>query len=82
MSKTSTNVSPSVHEWSCWRHEHIKNMTCGGCARSVTKAIQSVDAEAKVTIDPNTRKVDVASQRPHADFEAALQRVGYPAAAA
>ena len=41
---------------------HIKNMTCGGCARSVTKAIQSVDAQAKVTIDPNTRKVDVANR--------------------
>ena len=25
---------------------HIENMTCGGCARGVTKAIQSVDAEA------------------------------------
>lgn len=61
---------------------HIKNMTCGGCARSVTKAIQSVDAQAKVTIDSNTRKVDVASQRARADFEAALQRAGYPAAAA
>ncbi|HEV7283722.1 MAG TPA: heavy-metal-associated domain-containing protein [Kaistia sp.] len=32
---------------------HIKNMSCGGCARSVTKAIQGVDAQAKVTIDPN-----------------------------
>ncbi len=52
----------------------IKNMACGGCARSVTKAIQSVDAQAKVTIDTKARKVDV--------FEAALQRAGYPAAAA
>lgn len=60
----------------------IKSMTCGGCARSVTKAIQSVDAAAQVTIDPNTRKVDVTSQRPRGDFEAALQRAGYPAAAA
>lgn len=61
---------------------HIKNMSCGGCARSVTKAIQSVDAQAKVTIDPDTRKVEVASMRPRADFEMALQRAGYPAAAA
>ena len=27
---------------------HIENMTCGGCARSVTKAIQSVDPQAEV----------------------------------
>ncbi len=26
---------------------HIENMTCGGCARSVTKAIQSVDPARK-----------------------------------
>jgi len=26
----------------------IENMTCGGCARSVTKAIQSVDPNATV----------------------------------
>ena len=25
---------------------HIENMTCGGCVRSVTKAIQSVDPQA------------------------------------
>jgi copper chaperone len=47
----------------------------------VTKAIQSVDAQAKVTIDPNTRKVEATSQRPRADFEAALQRAGHSAAA-
>jgi copper chaperone CopZ len=29
----------------------IDNMTCGGCARSVTKAIHSVDPHAKVDID-------------------------------
>ncbi len=58
---------------------HIKNMSCGGCARSVTKAIQSVDPQAKVTVDQDTRNVDVASDRPKAEFEAALQHVGYPA---
>ena len=31
---------------------HIENMTCGGCVRSVTKAIQSVDPSAEVTADP------------------------------
>ena len=31
---------------------HIENMTCGGCARSVTKAIQSVDPTAEVNAIP------------------------------
>jgi len=60
---------------------HIQNMTCGGCARSVTKAIQSVDPAAKVSVDPSTRKVDITSERPRVEFETALRRVGYPAAA-
>lgn len=37
----------------------IENMTCGGCARSVTKAIQSVDPNATVKPDPAARTVKV-----------------------
>lgn len=59
---------------------HIENMTCGGCARSVTKAIQSVDPAAKVTTDPATRKVEIVSDQPRAAFEAVLEEAGYPAA--
>ncbi len=29
----------------------IENMTCGGCARSVTKTIQKVDPAAEVEVD-------------------------------
>jgi copper chaperone len=60
----------------------IENMTCGGCAKSVTKAILSVDPSAKVVTDPGARKVEVASDQPRAAFEAVLQEAGYPAAAA
>lgn len=59
---------------------HIQNMTCGGCARGVTKAIQSVDPQAKVTADPANRTVEVVSNRPRTEFEPALARAGYPAA--
>jgi copper chaperone CopZ len=27
---------------------HVEGMTCGGCARGVTRAIQAVDAHARV----------------------------------
>lgn len=58
---------------------HIENMTCGGCARSVTKAIQSVDPAARVETDPAIRKVVVTSSLPRSDFEAVLAEAGYPA---
>ncbi len=61
---------------------HIENMTCGGCARSVTKAIQSVDPSAKVTTDPATRRVEIFSDQPRGAFEAVLAKAGYPAAVA
>ncbi|WP_418647740.1 heavy-metal-associated domain-containing protein [Thauera butanivorans] len=61
---------------------HIENMTCGGCARGVTKAIQSVDADAKVTADPPNRLVEVESSAPQAQIEAALQEAGFPPKAA
>ena len=51
---------------------HIENMTCGGCARGVTRAIYTVDSAANVEADPPTRKVVVTSGQPRAAFEAAL----------
>lgn len=41
----------------------IENMTCGGCARSVTKAIQSIDPAAKVETNPAIRSVKVERPR-------------------
>ena len=60
-------------------HLHIENMTCGGCARSVTKAIQSIDPSAAVEADPSTRSVVVRTASPQAAIEAALAQAGYPA---
>lgn len=38
---------------------HLDNMTCGGCARTVTKVIQNLDPEASIVTDPPTRKVEI-----------------------
>lgn len=59
---------------------HIENMTCSGCARSVTKAIQSVDRGAVIKPDPETRKVEVETSAVRSAIEAALVEAGYPAA--
>ena len=56
---------------------HIENMTCGGCARSVTKAIQSVDPAAAVKGDPSPHKVEVTSAVARDRLVAALTKVGY-----
>jgi copper chaperone len=56
---------------------HIENMTCGGCARSVTKAIQSVDPAAEVKADPSTHKVDVTSVASRAQLAAVLAEAGF-----
>lgn len=58
---------------------HIENMTCGGCVRGVTRAIQSVDPAATIAADPPTRKVTVQSARPGADFLPALAAAGFDA---
>lgn len=58
---------------------HIENMTCGGCANSVAKAIHSVDGQAKVDADPVKRTVTVESSEPREAFVAVLEEAGYPA---
>lgn len=58
----------------------IENMTCGGCARSVTKAIQSVDPAAKVETNPTVRAVTVETTASPAAILQALDEAGFPAA--
>lgn len=59
---------------------HIERMTCSGCARNVTNAIQSVDGAAVIETDPENRKVDVETSATRAEIEAVLVEAGYPAA--
>ena len=59
----------------------VQDMTCGGCAKSVTKAIQSVDPNATVKPDPAARTVKVETAATIADIERVLEEAGYPAAA-
>jgi copper chaperone len=58
---------------------HIQNMTCGGCVRGVTRAIQSADPAAQVYADPANRRVDIVSEQPQAVLQAALTKAGYQA---
>ena len=58
-------------------HFHIENMTCGGCVRSVTRAIQSVDSAAQVSADPATRKVDIVTTAPREQLQSVLAAAGF-----
>jgi len=57
----------------------IENMTCGGCARSVTKAIQSLDPNAKIEANPDKRLVTVQSTAGEDVILQVLAKAGYPA---
>lgn len=57
---------------------NVPNMTCGGCARSVTKALQGVDPHARIETDPPNRDVRVDSAVEQSAFLAALLEAGYP----
>jgi copper chaperone len=56
---------------------HIDNMTCGGCARAVTKAIQSVDPDARIDTDPPSRLVKVDTAALQEQVVAALREAGF-----
>ena len=61
---------------------HIPTMSCGGCARGVTRAIESLDAKASVAIDQANRDVEVSTDLPDQQIIAALAAAGYPAQSA
>ncbi|HBO9203628.1 TPA: heavy-metal-associated domain-containing protein [Pseudomonas aeruginosa] len=57
---------------------HLDDMTCGGCARTVTKAIQTIDPNANVVTDPPTRRVEVQTSASEEQIATALREAGFP----
>lgn len=57
---------------------HIPNMTCGGCARSVTKALLSIDPQARIETDPPAREARMDSALDKSAFLAVLSDAAYP----
>jgi len=62
-------------------HFHVPDMTCGGCLRSVTRAIQALDPQARIEADLDTRTVRVESAKEEASLLEALGNGGFPAQA-
>lgn len=60
----------------------VENMSCGHCVAAVTKAVQAVDAAAKVEIDLAAKSVKIDSAAPLASLQSAITDAGYPVTSA
>jgi copper chaperone len=58
---------------------HIPKMSCGGCAKTVTRAIQEADASASVVCNLSDRTVNIDTGLSDADVLSRLAAAGYPA---
>ncbi len=56
---------------------NVQGMTCGHCERAVTQAVQSVDPQAKVSIDRPAGKVEVQTTQPREAIARAIAEEGY-----
>ena len=55
----------------------VEGMTCGHCEKAVTKALLSLDAQAKVVIDRTQNKVQVDSEKSREALAQAITDEGY-----
>ena len=55
----------------------VDGMTCGGCVRSLTHAVTTLDQTAKVEVDLASKRVQIESSAPLAALTAAIDEAGY-----
>ena len=55
----------------------VEGMSCGGCVRSVTKSVQSVDGGARVDVDLAGGKVRVETAASLDAVKSAIEDAGY-----
>ncbi|ABA23165.1 heavy-metal-associated domain-containing protein [Anabaena sp. FACHB-709] len=58
----------------------VPNMACSACANNITNAVKTVDVDAIVQADPQTKLVNVETQASETSIKDALAAAGYPAA--
>jgi copper chaperone len=56
----------------------VEGMSCGHCIASVTKAVQALDADAKVDVELATQTVRVDTKAAMADVTQAVAEAGFP----
>lgn len=55
----------------------VQGMTCGGCVRSITGAVQGVDASAEVEVDLSGKTVAVSSRAGVEELRQAIEGAGF-----
>ena len=55
----------------------VEGMTCGHCEKAVTRALITVDTQAKVVIDRLQNKVQVDSEKERSVLAQAINEEGY-----
>ena len=60
----------------------VKDMTCGHCAATITKAVAAVDAGGRCEVDLQGKRVRIESARPAEEFRTALEDAGFTPEAA
>jgi copper chaperone len=56
----------------------VTGMTCGGCTKAVTRAIQMQDARATVQVDLNSQKVEIDSKLSREALITIVTDAGFP----
>ena len=56
----------------------VTGMTCGGCTKAVTRAIQMQDAEATVQVDLDSQKVEIDFRLSREALVTILSEAGFP----
>jgi copper chaperone len=60
----------------------VENMSCGHCVGAVTRAVQEIDAAAKVEVDLASKTVKIDSATALAPLKSAIADAGYPVVSA
>lgn len=55
----------------------VSSMVCEHCARAVTQAIHNLESTAKVTIDLETKIVEIDTQAEPASIQQAITAIGH-----
>ncbi len=59
----------------------VEDMSCGHCVGRVTKAVQGIDGDARVSIDLPAKRVRIDSDADLDEIAAAIDAAGYPVSA-
>jgi copper chaperone len=55
----------------------VPDMTCGGCAAAVERAVARLDPRAKVVVDLASKRVEIESALPAERVSAAIADAGF-----